>query len=191
VGVPWQYIARDPNDPKKGYKPAMELAWDAIAGDPDNYVDATDPLMVQSIDPRTGTSPITGAPLAPPSSTLPSANKSNGHEWNILARNDLQYTCTFNLATPRDCAQATTSCDCGEVDGMNNPLCQDDTGQYGKMQYRAKAYPAPRVLSVLKGMGPRAAVASICASNVTDQKAPDFGYRPAIAALIERMKLYF
>jgi hypothetical protein len=44
---------------------------------------------------------------------------------------------------------------------------------------------------VLKDVGAQttnSVVASICARNTTDADQPDFGYRPAIAALIERLQ---
>jgi hypothetical protein len=37
-------------------------------------------------------------------------------------------------------------------------------------------------------MGQQGIVASICAENTTDASAPDYGYRPAIEAIIERLK---
>ncbi len=41
---------------------------------------------------------------------------------------------------------------------------------------------------MLKGVGDNSIVASICARNVTDQGLPDFGYRPAIGAIVDRLK---
>jgi hypothetical protein len=37
-------------------------------------------------------------------------------------------------------------------------------------------------------MGSRAAVASICSSNTTNAGALDYGYGPAITALVDRIK---
>ena len=37
-------------------------------------------------------------------------------------------------------------------------------------------------------MGERAAVTSVCARNVSDESRSDFGYRPAMASLLERMQ---
>ena len=37
------------------------------------------------------------------------------------------------------------------------------------------------------GCGDNAILASICARNVSDATASDFGYRPAVAAILERM----
>jgi hypothetical protein len=188
VGVPWQDLARDPSDLAKGYKPGSELQWDVIAGDHDQFVDPTDPLMVPSIDARTGANPFTGTPLAAPEATSPTANPINGHEWNIDARNDLQYACVFKLPEPRECASNPISCDCADVSGQHNPLCQADDGSYGTVQYRAKAYPAVRILSVLRQLGSRAVAASICADETSDTASSVYGYRPAVSALIEAVK---
>ena len=68
---------------------------------------------------------------------------------------------------------------------MKNPLCQG-SGGYTTTQIRAKAYPGIRELQVLQGLNDQAIVASICPANVTDPTRSDFGYRPAIAALIGR-----
>ena len=84
VGVPWQLIARNPNDLSAGYLPATELSWGAIAGDPARYIDPSSPFMQPSIDPRSGTDPITGESPAPPTASSADASRINGHEWNIL-----------------------------------------------------------------------------------------------------------
>ncbi|MCC6647422.1 MAG: hypothetical protein IT374_17850 [Polyangiaceae bacterium] len=80
-----------------------------------------------------------------------------------------------------------------------NPLCAPPVdaanpsgpGQYGKYdakQYRAKAYPGLRFLDVMKRYGEKSIPASICAANVTDPSAPDYGYRPAVATIVDRLK---
>jgi hypothetical protein len=45
-----------------------------------------------------------------------------------------------------------------------------------------------RQLAVLKGLGDNAIAASICARNVKDASRPDYGYRPALSALLERLR---
>ena len=86
--------------------------------------------------------------------------------------------------------QMTDSCDCFDdtFAAIQNPLCQDlTTGMYGKVQYRAKAYPGVRQLQVLEGIGPQAIVASICPDSLDPAAkmsgAANYGYRPAIAAI--------
>ncbi|MBI5532329.1 MAG: hypothetical protein HY898_06425 [Deltaproteobacteria bacterium] len=234
VGVPWQDIARDPNDLKRGYRPVEELSWprskfdsfnqgkdpsqqktvppgvegsvtvwDQILGKvmtasnskDDGQIDFSpageplDPLMKESVDPRSGINPATGKSLVDKNAGAPTANPINGHEWDIKGHNDLQYACIFRLPMPKDCAANTASCDCSEADGLNNPLCQSDNGAYGKTQYRAKAYPGRRHLAVLHAIDPSQAIAaSICPANTDNKASEDYGYRPAIGAIIERLR---
>lgn len=196
VGVPWQDIARDPTDLSKGYMGAEELAaadrWSVILGDPSASppVLPLDPLMIESIDPRTGENPITGDVLvAPDASQAPPryANPINGHERLVPDRDDLQYACIFDLKEPRP-NQDVLGEDCYQSTAAQNPLCQDANGEFGLLQYAAKAYPGTRHLEVAKGLGEQAVVASICPANLQDPTAPDYGYRPAIGAIVERLK---
>jgi hypothetical protein len=211
VGVPWQDVAVDPNDLAKGFRPAAELAWkksdfdqagkpapggvsgdttlwDIVLGDPEKYVDPKDPLMVESLDPRTGTNPVTGAALASKDSKSPTENKINGHEWEIPHRDDLQYACIFKLPQDRNCVSNPASCDCSDNPPPKNPVCQKDDGTYDQTQRRAKAYPGLRHLAVLKGAGEQGIVASICPANTEDPNRADYGYRPAVAAIADRLK---
>jgi hypothetical protein len=218
VGVPWQDIARqnakgEPDlvaglDAKGnavgGFKNADELAakdpksnlstWDYILGayDGSDYL-PKDPLMQESIDPRTGQNPITGDALAPPDSPV-GANPINGHEHLTPARDDLQYACIFPLlqGTEKDCSQSCTICDC--LDKQNTgkyPLCDPNPKDSGNPTYqtRAKAYPGLHELAVLEGIGNNGIVASICPKQLTDETQPDFGYRPAVGAIIDRLKV--
>jgi len=108
---------------------------------------------------------------------------------------DLQYACIFPLPTPRDCELLdpnTDNCDCyrGVLD---RPICEQTPGVSvpGTTQYWSKAYPGPRLLQVLKDFGAQttnSVVASICARNTTDASRSDYGYRPAMAAIIERLQ---
>ncbi|MEP7122813.1 MAG: hypothetical protein ABJE95_17945 [Byssovorax sp.] len=183
VGVPWQDIARDPADLSQGFKSAEELAlpvagaasaWDIILGNPANHVPPTDQHMVASILPRPG---------LPGPASAPNADPINGHEYTI-ANNDLQYACVFNLAQPRDCsAPGVNGCDCFAA--SDNPLCDPASPT---TQIRAKAYPGQRELSVLKGAGTQGVVASICPSQTLDATRADYAYRPAVAALLGRVK---
>ena len=148
VGVPWQDIARDPNDPNElHYKSARELhqqgVWDIIVGDSSRGVPPTDPLMRESVDPRSGRNPVTGDVIAPPTSTDPLANPINGHEMVLsLGGTDLQYACIFDLPAPRSCDTQGFFCDCGgNASGGSKPICQDANGVYGSTQFRAKAFP--------------------------------------------------
>ena len=106
---------------------------------------------------------------------------------------DLAYSCTFPLSTPRDCTQAgaTGGCDCAtstppsSVTGWE--LCDPSNPT---QQIAAKAYPTFRELYLAKLMGAQGVVSSLCPIHVTEQGAGDplYGYRPAMAAIIDRLK---
>ncbi len=201
VGVPWQDIARqredgtpnlldglnDANQPVGGFMSGDELAmnnvWDIILGDPANSVEPTDPLMMEQVEPRSGANPVTGDVVQPPGAG--NANPINGSEYSIPDRDDLQYACIFDLPTTRDCSDPNQiACDCS-VPGNDNPLCNEGTDT---LQDRAKAYPGVRELRVLKGAGTQGIVASICPEQLSDNTLFNFGYRPAIGAIVERLK---
>lgn len=201
VGVPWQDIARDRNDLRKGFKDANEMAaeigvgfnttWDVILGDPANNIKPLDPLMHETHLKRTGVNPLTGDQLV--DATFPLGNPINGHEWTI-PNDDLQYACIFPLlpGTERDCTNTNlTACDC-DVSTNDNPLCQADPSNMNNptLQVRAKAYPSLRPLSVIRDLGSQGIVASVCPAQLSDssQAATDFGYRPAVGAIISRLK---
>jgi hypothetical protein len=200
VGVPWQDIARRDENGKpsllRGFKSPSELSkldaaglstWDLILGDPARNVLPRDPLMIESRAPRAGVSPVTGESIAPVDSPRATANSINGHEWNTdaMANGDLQYACIFPLPTPQ---QGCTGERCECRPEAKNPLCQDDQGQYTVQLHRAKAYPGLRELGVLKGVGEQGIVASVCPAQVTAVEQLDFGYRPAIGAIVDQLK---
>jgi hypothetical protein len=203
VGVPFQNVAAtvDANgDPLPAdvlrFRTASDLEdaalWPSLVGDSSASppVPPTEPLMIESIDPRTGTS-ATGEALAVPTAGY-LANSVNGHEWVPVFRDDLQFSCIYPLPVPRDCTlpENQTGCECGpSFDPLTyNPVCQAADGSYGSMQRFAKAYPGLRHLELMQSLGPNAVVASICARNVDDESASDFGFRPAIASALEQWK---
>jgi hypothetical protein len=193
TGVPWQDIAIDPMDLTKGYKTAKQIdedgVWADILGDPLNAggpIAPRDTHMLESIKPRPGL-PGPGSPIT--------ADNKNGHEWDpskdmSQPNADLQYACIFPLVTPKTCNEAA-DCDCfgANLNDVQNPLCQNAQGTYSNQQLRAKAYPGTRVLQVLRGIeASQAIVASICPANVTDKTRDDYGYSPAIRALVGRLR---
>jgi hypothetical protein len=198
VGVPWQDIATEASlvDPDTlRYLNAEEIAelgiWDQILGQPDASppVPPADPFMVESVAPREGTNPRTGIGMSPPSPTS-GGNGINGHEYTVTNNGDLQYACIFPLAAPRDCAETPEGegCDCrSNRESENRPLCD------GTTQTHAKAYPGTRFLEVLRDYGANSVVASICPKNPDcapeDAADPDCGYNPAVAAIIDRLKV--
>ena len=173
------------------------VAWQArtrsrpeVTGSPE--VPPALPQMVESPFPRPGVTvgnALNGRDYDTTQGTAPQ------EEGSVLRANDLQYACIFPLATPRDCSALNPEvdhCDCypGVLD---RPLCEQTPGVSppGTTQYWAKAYPALRELQVLKDYGEQTGhsiVTSICARNVTDPTRPDYGYRPAISAMVDRMK---
>jgi hypothetical protein len=178
VGVPWQDIARDPQDLSKGYRVRGELegVWPVVIGEPATGVPPQDPLMLESVAPRHGTNPVTKTATSPPGTV---DNPMNGSEYDIPNKNDLQYACIFKLPLPRDCTSATSDCDCGAMmQPTNSPLCM------GTLQVAAKAYPGQRQLQLARALGDNAAIASICPAQVLDANRADYGYQPAIDALI-------
>ncbi len=230
VGVPWQLIARQdkdgtpdlingintiaPNDVtlQGGFKSSAELDlkdakgntfWDDIAGDPENYVAAKSPYMVESTSPRSGTDPITGAVLSPVSTPNGGGAKVgpnggsliNDHERTIPPvggpPGDIEYACVFPILAPIDCSVPGATCDCPPNSGVtDNPLCEPNPGNGNSLtlQTKAKAYPGIKHLAIAKGMGSQGIAASICAKQVADPTADDFGYRPAVKAIIDRLK---
>ncbi len=195
VGVPWQDVATDATRDMPGQLdliPASEFEatglWERILGDPAQGIAPTDPFAQESFEPRVGTHPLTGDPVMPIDATV--MNPINGKEHVGNDPPDLQFSCILPLPAPRNCvgdaASIGAACDCRENNFAGNPLCWDAaTSTYGTQQFFAKAFPAPRILSVLKGVGSQAVVASICPKNITDPAARDFGYRPVIGTFVK------
>jgi hypothetical protein len=162
------------------------------------YSVAGDALMLESNTPRTG-SDMAGQQLLGPNTNKVDLNAiPNGHEWNIVspAHDDLEYACIFPLpaASQQNCDPSGTPpkrhCDC-TVDptlNNNNPLCQDQNGAYGYTQFYAKGYPGRRELQVLHDYGKNSIIGSICPRNLNDPTAQDYGYSPAVDAIVDRLK---
>jgi hypothetical protein len=188
-----------------GFKTSKELsvpdakgktAWDYIVGDPEKYVAPLSPFMQEAMAPRSGTDPLTGIAISPASGG--SDNLVNGHERTIAKpAGDIEYACTFKLPEAINCADpSVTSCDCDKDASPDNPLCAPnplDLDPSTNMprrtsQIAAKAYPGIKNLAIAKGMGDQGIAASICAKQLTATDSPDYGYRPAMRAIIDRLK---
>jgi len=192
LGVPWQDIATDASlaDPASlEFLSADEIAargiWNDILGDPGASppVPPNDPFMRQSIEPRSGTNPRTGIDIEPPTPG-PGGNAINGHEYTILNNCDLQYSCIFPLQEPRECenVEPGVGCDCKMTpDVEDRPLCDDLTQLY------AKAYPAPRILSVLRDFGSNSILTSICPKNPSNGDDGNQALHPAASAITARV----
>ncbi len=196
-----------------GFKTAAELDlrdakgntfWDDIVGNPEKYQPALSPFMVESTGPRHGVDPITGVTVA-----LGTANAMNGGERPIgpPPAGDIEYACTFPLAASQqiNCA-GNSECDCfiGTVGatvvdkGDGNPICGPNPADLdpttnqprNSLQIKAKAYPGIKNLAIAQGMGDQGIAASICPAQLTDATPGrvDYGYRPAVKAIIDRLK---
>ncbi|HEY8086385.1 MAG TPA: hypothetical protein VIF09_01025 [Polyangiaceae bacterium] len=179
-GVPNQLLHYDPTNPAStNLSPAD---WKAILGNDPSTYDTTgiDPRMVETYEER-------------PVASGPSATATTWPEYW-----DLKYACTFTLAQPRDCTQvgAQQGCDCAES-SSSAPLPAGTSGwelcQPGSptMQVSAKAYPTIRELYLAKLMAGQGVVSSLCPIDVTEQGGagdPLYGYRPAMASIIQRLK---
>jgi hypothetical protein len=68
-----------------------------------------------------------------------------------------------------------------------SPLCAHRGDGQRTLWNRAKVYPAPRHLAVLKGLGEQGVVASACWAQVGQESEAGFAHRPAVTALVERL----
>ncbi len=192
-GVPHQLLQQDPTNPDSPQKDALLAAdWQAILGaDPLHYdYSGIDPHMVESYQPRPG---IAAGPSSPNDQ-----DPVHGREWitNQDPRESLpvdrEYACTFPVAA-RDCtnpANLAAGCDCpGGMSPEDTPPVCDTTVQTN--QVRAKAYPTIRELLLGKLMGDQGVISSLCPIHTTDNATgtdPLYGYRPAMAAIVGRLK---
>jgi hypothetical protein len=130
----------------------------------------------------------------------------NGREWDTTngmggLGQDLQFACIFPLVdstgtpAPKDCTSAkyTGACDCGTTGTYTNQtqLCQISGGKYTTTQINGKAYPSVREMVIAHSMGQQGIVSSLCPIHPTPVGGagdPLFGYRPAVTAIVNRLK---
>ncbi len=201
VGAPWQDLAtvNSSNAVDLQFLDSAGLEsgkrWPLLLGVNDDGK-PTDPMMIESTDERSGTSPFSNASIVPSTSTNPFANPINGHEQNIPNLDDLQYACVFPLPAPKVCMNADAACDCSAskagdasfVTVANSPLCQQYSGgPASTTQYFGKGYPGTRQLRVAHALGERSAYASVCPKDASDEFSQNYGYVPALNALIDRI----
>jgi len=167
----------------KGTDPEEKIDWTPILGrDPAKWDETgINPHMIQSSKARKD---------LPPPTAKDDADPIHGREWSTDDK-DLQFACTFDLydtdasgqAVPIRRACEDDNCDC---DGKKDlPLCAADDRN---IQIRGKAYPTRRELYVAKEMGDQGIVASLCPQQLTKPDADDYGYRPAVRAITERLE---
>ena len=209
IGVPWQDVSEAASQPAGvdlQYIPVTDARWTDPGGIweqiyADDNMSGAKPLdvhMIESVDPRTG---------------IGNPDLINGHDYTT-AFEDLEYACIYTLPTakpcactpgaadfaackyqnPNDCCDLTFSADGrgGPAGTFNKPLCNANS------QVSAKGYPGLRELQVLHdyALSPAAVtpgnsiVASICPKDLTagQETSPGYGYNPAVAALINRLK---
>ncbi|MBX3125298.1 MAG: hypothetical protein KF718_01205 [Polyangiaceae bacterium] len=188
VGVPWHLLARPgthaPGTPL-ALRTAAELAadgvWPAITGS--YQAPPTDPHMLESPFPRGSL----------PTWLTPHADPIHGHETDgvtagaVNGPGDLQYACTFPIE-PRDCTLVAGGCECTNH-GINakSPLCFDGA-EYSSVQRYAKAYPGRRQLDLLRALGSRAAVGSVCPKTLSGSpRDVGYGYNPLFDNLLARL----
>jgi hypothetical protein len=191
AGVPPMLVARKASDEAPEYATVRELeesdAFARMLGDPARGI-TPDPHMVESIYPRTG---------LPDGDAAPNADPIHGHElWPTNARNDLQYACIFAMSEPTPCAAIPKDgCECGQYSlAMQKPVCQAPDGpprSASTTQYRTQAYPGPRLLALARQLGDQGIITSACAGPRDDPTSAAYGYRPAVAAIIERLRTAF
>jgi hypothetical protein len=183
-GVPWQLLLDDPTKPAaSAFKSKLtDDDWTKIIGkDPIHYdFTGADPHMIESVAARQ----LPGL-VQPGGGVSDTADPLNGHEWDTGGA-DLQYACTFPLPTSKDCAlpQYAGACDCEGTRNGDPPLCN---GKGSTTQTRGKAYPTIREFSVARKMADQGIVASLCPRTL-DQASDDYGYRPAVRAIVDRLK---
>jgi hypothetical protein len=163
--------------------------WLKITGaDPENYnFSGADPHMLESETPR-------ATNCNDPQNSADNCDPYNGREWNT-SKQDLQFACIFQLPAPKDCTQTqfTGACDCavGSNSGQT-PLCQKVNGVYTNTQINGKAYPTIAELVVAHAMQNQGIVSSLCpihpAVDPNNPNDPVYGYRPAVTAIINRLK---
>ncbi len=186
VGVPWQALARGcpagqscpgaPPDLTFGLKTNAELeetnTLAQLAGDPDLNIAPAEVFMIESVDARSGTSPLTGA-------SLPGDNVVNGRDRTIELRNGLQYACTFPL--PEPVANAVLCAECTDA-SCDDPLCEQTT------QVAAGALPGLRHVALVRAMRDEGVLGSICPQQIGVASQPSFGYRPVVDAVVARVE---
>jgi hypothetical protein len=172
VGVPWQDLATNPNDPQSPNKTTSEMEADGTWA---SILEGGDPFMIESRAPRSGTNPATGASVS-------ADNVINGGD-RALQYDDLQYTCIFGLE--QSVADSGYCADCIDA-SCDDPLCD------GTTQVAAKAYPGKRQLKLVRSLADRGIAGSICPSDLPVgappvQTMPVRGYDRPILELENRI----
>lgn len=194
----WDVMLGEPGAPANGANCENDVSTCGAAPIP-----PLDPFLIPSIEERpTGlVNPISKDTIVESAATSPIANDINGHEADHSvalpdlypdggpARDRLQASCIFPLSEPLECEPRDANCLCSGEPSHNAAACAPPEGGPASLtQYFAEAYPAPRLLQVLRDVGPNSIVAPLCpkiaAGDVTD---PHFGFNPALEAMTSRL----
>jgi hypothetical protein len=177
-----------------------EADWLSITGKDPEHDDfsGADPHMLESEIPRGG--------LPCNVTSNDNCDPINGREWNT-SKAYLQYACIFPLVDPstgqpatKDCTQqqygGACSCPAGS-NSANTPLCQRINGAYTTTQIASPAYPSIREMAIAHAMadspsGNQSIVSSVCPIHTSFANGgsadPLYGYRPAMNAIVNRIK---
>lgn len=174
-----------PNELLPANGDSASVDWTKILGKDPAKLDESgiDPHMIVSTTPRAGL----------PGPTAPNdADPVTGREWNTNG-DDLEYACTFDLyarnpdgttaPAPHACATGDATCDCKM--GSDAPVCSTTDRL---LQTKGKAYPTRRELWMAKELGPQGIVASLCPKQLKTPGSDDYGYRPAVQAISDRLQ---
>ncbi|MCL2725120.1 MAG: hypothetical protein FWD69_11850, partial [Polyangiaceae bacterium] len=179
-GVPNSLLPVDPTS-----SPTADDWVKILGADPANFnYDGISPYMIQSTTPRAGVPAPTGSETFGNNGNDPVVGRDY-----ITNGTDLQYACTFDLppTTPNPCADVNSlSCDCASTffsPPVIPPLCSAQG-----VQTKAKAYPTIRPFQVVKALGNQGIIASLCPIQLTDNTRLDYGYNPAVASIVNRLK---
>jgi hypothetical protein len=173
--------------------------WLKITGaDPEHYdFTGADFHMLESEVDRMGSQ-------CPSASAPDNCDPINGREWDT-GKGDLQFSCIFDIRPQyggmgKDCGNTayTGACDCStNSQSRDTPLCSKtagnnpDTKGYTDLQVNGKAYPSVREMTLAHKMGVQGIASSLCPIHVSDNGMMDdplYGYRPAVNAIVNRLK---
>ena len=106
----------------------------------------------------------------------------------------MQFACTFPLfevGPDGKSVPAAHACPEGDDDRCDcngkstTPLCSTTNR---RSQVRGKAYPTRRELRVVRDLGDHGIAASLCPKQLSAPSADDYGYRPAVRAITDRLE---
>ncbi|MDP9150465.1 MAG: hypothetical protein M3O36_11075 [Myxococcota bacterium] len=205
AGVPHQLLQAKPGDmecrpgtsaadcPQKDV--LTEADWTLITGrDPEHYdFRGIDFHMLESTAERTAQGVMANASRCP-STAADNCDPINGREW-ATGNGDLQFACTFKLATQKDCTALENqgACDCAtDSTTRGAPLCTTGgtgAGGHGTTQLQGKAYPSVREMVIAHAMKKQGIVSSLCPIHESESVPGDplYGYRPAVKAIVDRL----